>query len=389
MGFQGQPQTGSGTSELVDMTTRYYAPSLGRFTTGDVLFGEVSSPMSLNRFAYAGASRVTYTDHSGMYWMVGNGEERTQYETAAYGGYTQTGSWPYASCHARCGSDPLDQYGEDFDPYDYQDWVDEHLDDINAAADAFDVPPSVITGATVNEFWNDSDQSLSDGTKALGCEAPGVRCLGRLVAKLNGDCEKASYGPGQIQKRRARLVDSAVHQLLGDIEKCAWLFHCWHTDDAHLVSRLRDERTNNYYTAVYLATRPRSSLGLLLLATVAGCSDSPTSGQLANSGPNAVFETPMGASVALHEAFSEQDWIRVEAIGGPEAARWLMDHQPDSALEGSSGYLPCEERPEGFLCYWTYIRTEGQVQFRFAYLVTVVPSGDAYRVQSVRLSRAE
>lgn len=40
LGYQGQltdPETG-----LVDMTTRQYAPSLGRFTTPDVLFGDVS-----------------------------------------------------------------------------------------------------------------------------------------------------------------------------------------------------------------------------------------------------------------------------------------------------------------------------------------------------------
>ena len=55
LGYQGQltdPETG-----LVDMTTRQYAPYLGRFTTPDVLFGSASEPQSLNLYAYAGASR--------------------------------------------------------------------------------------------------------------------------------------------------------------------------------------------------------------------------------------------------------------------------------------------------------------------------------------------
>ena len=64
LGYQGQltdPATG-----LVDMTTRQYMPSLGRFTTPDVLFGEVSSPQSLNQYGYALANPVTFADPSGM-----------------------------------------------------------------------------------------------------------------------------------------------------------------------------------------------------------------------------------------------------------------------------------------------------------------------------------
>ena len=67
LGFQGQPHTQlPGGPELVDMTTRYYQAGLGRFSTGDVLFGEVSDPMSLNRFAYAGGSPVTNWDPLGL-----------------------------------------------------------------------------------------------------------------------------------------------------------------------------------------------------------------------------------------------------------------------------------------------------------------------------------
>jgi RHS repeat-associated protein len=64
VGFQGD-WTDSKTGE-VDMGTRYYEPSLGRFSSRDVLFGEASDPMSLNQFVYAGGSPVTFGDSTGM-----------------------------------------------------------------------------------------------------------------------------------------------------------------------------------------------------------------------------------------------------------------------------------------------------------------------------------
>ena len=88
LGFQGQPHTQLGEGpELVDMATRYYQAGLGRFTTGDVLFGEVSDPMSLNRFAYAGGSPVTNWDPSGMVFdpLTGGGRTPPEDETEPYG----------------------------------------------------------------------------------------------------------------------------------------------------------------------------------------------------------------------------------------------------------------------------------------------------------------
>ncbi|MEO8292425.1 MAG: RHS repeat-associated core domain-containing protein, partial [Actinomycetota bacterium] len=55
------PDTGT-----VDMGTRLYVPSLGRFSSRDVLFGESSDPMSMNQFAYAQGSPVTNWDPTGM-----------------------------------------------------------------------------------------------------------------------------------------------------------------------------------------------------------------------------------------------------------------------------------------------------------------------------------
>jgi hypothetical protein len=48
------------------MTARQYLPSLGRFTTRDVLQGDPADPPSLNQFAYVLASPVTLTDSTGL-----------------------------------------------------------------------------------------------------------------------------------------------------------------------------------------------------------------------------------------------------------------------------------------------------------------------------------
>jgi RHS repeat-associated protein len=67
LGYQSQltdPATGT-----VDMTTRQYVPSLGRFTTRDSLFGESTEPMSLNQWAFAAGNPVTMTDVAGQVAM--------------------------------------------------------------------------------------------------------------------------------------------------------------------------------------------------------------------------------------------------------------------------------------------------------------------------------
>jgi RHS repeat-associated protein len=64
LGFQGQ-LTEHATG-AVDMTTRYYLPELGRFTTRDVLFGGPRKPMSLNQFIYTEANPMSHWDPTGM-----------------------------------------------------------------------------------------------------------------------------------------------------------------------------------------------------------------------------------------------------------------------------------------------------------------------------------
>jgi RHS repeat-associated protein len=51
---------------LVDMGVRLYAPTLGRFTTPDLLRGEAPEPLSMNRFLYAEADPISMIDPTGL-----------------------------------------------------------------------------------------------------------------------------------------------------------------------------------------------------------------------------------------------------------------------------------------------------------------------------------
>jgi RHS repeat-associated protein len=64
LGFQGDPT--DPTTGLVDMTTRNYDPTMGEFTTQDVVFGDPTNPTSLNQYIYGQGSPVTFTDPTGM-----------------------------------------------------------------------------------------------------------------------------------------------------------------------------------------------------------------------------------------------------------------------------------------------------------------------------------
>jgi RHS repeat-associated protein len=50
----------------VDMGARWYEPGLGRFASADPLQGELTSPLSLNRFVYGISSPVSFDDPTGL-----------------------------------------------------------------------------------------------------------------------------------------------------------------------------------------------------------------------------------------------------------------------------------------------------------------------------------
>ncbi len=89
------------------MGTRSYEPTLGRFSTRDVLFGDPSSPMSLNQYVYATDSPITFTDPTGMCGCKkGNDAWRGSQNTADNDGNvsveTPTVSWPIRRSIRRC-----------------------------------------------------------------------------------------------------------------------------------------------------------------------------------------------------------------------------------------------------------------------------------------------
>lgn len=76
--FQGDV-TDSATGQ-VDMLTRMYEPTLGRFSSRDVLFGEPMSPVSLNQYLYGAVNPVTYTDPTGLRPECGDCSTRAEQE---------------------------------------------------------------------------------------------------------------------------------------------------------------------------------------------------------------------------------------------------------------------------------------------------------------------
>ncbi len=76
LGFQSQI-TDADTG-FVDMTTRLYDPTVGRFTSRDVLFGETTSPASMNQYGYAEGNPIAWSDPSGLARVYHHGWVRAE-----------------------------------------------------------------------------------------------------------------------------------------------------------------------------------------------------------------------------------------------------------------------------------------------------------------------
>jgi RHS repeat-associated protein len=96
LGYQGDVT--DPITKQVDMGTRWYAPGQGRFTSRDVLFGKLSSPMTLNQFAYAGENPITMWDPTGMGQCTMAGECQDE-EGNPVGGNVSGEDSPYSGCH--------------------------------------------------------------------------------------------------------------------------------------------------------------------------------------------------------------------------------------------------------------------------------------------------
>ncbi len=102
LGYQGDlsdPATGT-----VDMGTRLYVPSLGRFSSRDVLFGEPNDAMSMNQFVYGLASPVRHNDPTGMGTGEPQDDDPTKGGEHQYHGYSGGDTSSGSSADSSAGS---------------------------------------------------------------------------------------------------------------------------------------------------------------------------------------------------------------------------------------------------------------------------------------------
>ena len=59
------------------MRARFYSPNLRRFVNSDVIIGEISNAITLNRYAYANGNPVSNFDPFGL-CVRQDGEEKTE-----------------------------------------------------------------------------------------------------------------------------------------------------------------------------------------------------------------------------------------------------------------------------------------------------------------------
>lgn len=241
--FRFQSQLTDASTGQVDMLTRLYEPTLGRFSSRDMLFGDPIDPITLNQLAYGGASPVTNSDPTGMY-LVGDGGGGCDSECAEN---VESGTWTLVPSHA-FASPALKPV---FDPAYYRTWIEQYREQIDAASSAFDVPASVIAATLATEHqWDrrSNPKAFGEWFASKLCGAPGMGGIAR--------CDRVSFGAGQVEIRRGELVDTAVREAVVDLCEsfaCEVLVRLsWSRDRGDLIGRLRDEELNIMYVGAYL-----------------------------------------------------------------------------------------------------------------------------------------
>jgi RHS repeat-associated protein len=95
-GYNGRDGVVTDSNGLVYMRARYYSPDMRRFVNADIVAGELSNAITLNRFAYANGNPVSFVDPFGLAAERGgipeNAGEESAYEIAKEAtGYVGTG----------------------------------------------------------------------------------------------------------------------------------------------------------------------------------------------------------------------------------------------------------------------------------------------------------
>ena len=70
-GYNGRDGVVTDTNGLIYMRARYYSPDMKRFVNADVIAGQISNAITLNRYAYANGNPVSFVDPFGLFvgWL--------------------------------------------------------------------------------------------------------------------------------------------------------------------------------------------------------------------------------------------------------------------------------------------------------------------------------
>ena len=87
-GYNGRDGVVTEDNGLIYMRARYYSPEMKRFVNADIVPGQISNAITLNRFAYANGNPVSFVDPFG----VSAERSGTIQDTSVYGPHLPTTS---------------------------------------------------------------------------------------------------------------------------------------------------------------------------------------------------------------------------------------------------------------------------------------------------------
>ena len=70
-GYNGRDGVVTEDNGLIYMRARYYSPEMKRFINADIVAGQISNAITLNRFAYANGNPVSFVDPFGLWSLKG------------------------------------------------------------------------------------------------------------------------------------------------------------------------------------------------------------------------------------------------------------------------------------------------------------------------------
>ena len=105
-GYNGRDGVVTDKNGLIYMRARYYSPDMKRFVNADIVAGEISNAVTLNRFAYANGNPVSFVDPFGLASVAifsGGETDLDPTDDYEYGGGVGGGSAGYVSSSSGYG----------------------------------------------------------------------------------------------------------------------------------------------------------------------------------------------------------------------------------------------------------------------------------------------